>query len=153
MKCFQRRFCLLMIAITISLVSCEKSCQKKAEIPPPAPKKADETQPKAENLITNFPDLKLQGLTKSQVTSATKLFNEEVSPCGCPSTFAQSINEPGCKPGVLLAQWTINQLKDGAPEHYLYKAVMEEINNGYTAPPKLSRRWMLILKAIQMPRS
>lgn len=123
---------LIRIALLLGAVgffACEKSCSKKAVIP--------QAKEKAPEQITAFPDLDLKGLNEMQVKSLIKLLNEEVCPCSCPKTFAQCITTPGCKPGVLLAQWTADQLKEGAPEHYLYKAVSEEINAGYLAESKI----------------
>lgn len=122
-----RIFQLALGLLCLSLTSCQKGCPKDGVA------KKDEPVEAKEPLIKEFPKLNLTGLSDAQRKSLTTLFNEEVCPCGCPSTFAQCINEKGCKPGELLAQWTIDRLKEGAPEHYLYKAVTSEVNTGYLA--------------------
>jgi hypothetical protein len=125
-----RLTCCFALISALLLLNCEKSCSKKPATP------ATQIKEEAKNLITSFPELKLDGLNETQVKSLTKLLNEEICPCGCPKTFAACLNISGCKPGVLLAQWTIDQLKEGAPEHYLYKAISEEINAGFLAEAK-----------------
>lgn len=113
------------------LQSCEKGCSKKV-----VTQKQAETEKSVDLAITSFPNLNFAGLSEKQSKSLIKLLNDEVCPCGCPETFAQCISDTGCKPGQLLAQWAIEQLKEGAPEYYLFKAITQEINTGFLADPK-----------------
>jgi protein-disulfide isomerase len=135
---FARRYITLLLWICgcLTLFACEKSCGKKSEALP-----EKNAQPNAHEGkrfgVTSFNNLNLNGLASTQVASLTRLFNEEICPCGCPKTFAQCINmTSGCKPAQLLAQLAANQLKEGAPEHFLFKAISEEIGAGYLAPIK-----------------
>lgn len=126
----QRSFLYAAFVGALCLVGCEKSCSKKISQPP---SEHSQILQKKEELISTLPNLDISGLTDLQVKSLTKFLNEEICPCGCPTTFAQCLQTAGCEPGLMLAKWAIHQLKEGAPEHYLYKAVSEEVNAGYTA--------------------
>lgn len=82
--------------------------------------------------VSDFPELNLSGLNDEQKSSLIKLFNDEICPCGCPKTFAQCLqNKKECEPGLLLAKWTLDQLKAGAPERTLFQVLSEEINSGF----------------------
>jgi hypothetical protein len=112
--------------VLLSAFGC-KNCQKTA---------VKETEEAQKEEINNFPKLNLTNLNNKEQKSFISMLNEEVCPCGCPNTFAQCINQNGCKPGELLAQWTIDRLKEGAPDHLLYKAVTTEIP-AFLSEPKI----------------
>lgn len=130
----QRCFVYAFFLGTLCLVGCEKSCSKKLTEPKTS-ERAPTLEKKAE-LISSFPDLDVSGLSEMHLKSLIKFLNEEICPCGCPTTFAQCLQTAGCKPGLMLAKWGVQQLKEGAPEHYLFKAMSDEVNAGYIAQAK-----------------
>lgn len=119
------RYATLFILCTSVLTSCQ-NCVKKPDAPP----KID-----IENAKRSAPvKLNYDGLTEPQIDSINKLFSEEICPCGCPKTLGQCIEmQAGCAPAKALAEWSVKQLKEGAPEHLLYRAISDEISNGYLA--------------------
>jgi hypothetical protein len=126
---------LFLILWGVFSASCQKGCNKEVASPPHDPAKdvADHGEKKREILA----GLNYDGLTEVQITSLNKLFHEEICPCGCPSTFAQCLSMPsGCKQAQLLANWMIKQVKFGAPEPFLYRAVSDEISTGFLAEEK-----------------
>lgn len=128
-------FILLICALT---ASCQKSCSKPAEITMLETSKNQQEEASAVKPLVAISHLNFDGLSQAQINSITKLFNEEICPCGCPTTFAQCLNmKEGCKPAMILAEWAIKQIKEGAPEHFLYRAISEEINTGYLAQEKI----------------
>lgn len=135
-----RYFTPLLLISCLTFMACQKGCGAKKDLTKTEQvmdekKVVDHKKP---TFITDFNSLDFSGLTSTQVDSIKKLFNEEICPCGCPKSFAECINmKSGCKPAQLLAQWSINQLKQGVPEQYLYKAISEEINAGYSVGAKL----------------
>lgn len=140
MNAMRRTALLIVILPTLLNVACQKACVKDTPAQEKTATPQEEkiaTKEVAKNSITRFDALKLDNLSRLQIDNLTTLFNEEVCPCGCPKTFAQCLQmKSGCKPGVLLAQWTADHLRSGAPETYLFKFVSEEINAGYLSEPK-----------------
>lgn len=121
----------------IHFASCQKSCGKAAEDMAQNQAKAPPVEVHGKDAKKADAMLDYDGLTDAQIASVEKMLNEEICPCGCPTTFAKCLAmKEGCKPAKLLAEWTVKQLKEGAPEHYLYKAISEEIGAGYLAEPK-----------------
>ncbi len=121
----------------LCLTSCQKSCGKQTEgkEPEAATKRPTETKNEQENPLAKL--VNFDGLTETQISSVSKMFNEEVCPCGCPVTFAQCLAmKEACKPASLLANWAVKQLKEGAPEFYLFKAISEELGTGFLAAEK-----------------
>jgi protein-disulfide isomerase len=132
---------LLLTCCGLFLISCDKGCAKKLEVP----KVKHEThennkaapKEKVDQGITSFKHLNLEGLITTDRNSLVHLFNEEICPCGCSKSFAQCLQmEHGCKPARLLAQWAIEQVHKGAPVHYVERAITDEINRGYLASPQ-----------------
>lgn len=110
------------IWILLSCSCTQKGCREKAEI--------ESTQD--EKKISAFPTLNFGGLNAQQKNSLIKLFNAENCLSGCNRTFAEGlVANKECVPSRLLAQWTINQLKAGAPELQLFEIFSEETNSGY----------------------
>lgn len=119
------------------IASCtNKGCNKKEEDKTQQEEGWKEDQ-KPTQKITEFAALDFSELNnKDQISKIVELFNEEICPCGCPKTFAQCLTmKNGCKPGIMLAQWALDQLKAGHPERYVFQGVIEEINTGYLAAP------------------
>lgn len=110
--------------LCLSTAACQKGCQK------PGATSTEEAKVET-NGVNNFKKLDFTGLNDAQKKSIAGMLNEEVCPCGCPNTFAECINADGCEAGELLVKWSIDRLKEGAPEHFLYKAVASEINSGF----------------------
>lgn len=127
MKTFKLIIGLMFSLCCFILPSCQKACVNKAEAP-----KSNDAQPPTnakpmDAVAASIPNIDVTGLNDKQIFALSKLFNEEVCPCSCPKSLSQCIDMPGCKPAKLLAQWTADQLKGGAPEHLLFTAVNEEI--------------------------
>lgn len=133
----QSRHIIVAVMCAVMLVSCQKSCGKPTEekvvesgkVLPSVPHKKQATPPE------DVANLNYDGLSDAQIASINKLLNEEICPCGCPTTFAKclTLKDDGCKPATLMANWAIKQMKEGAPEHLLYRAISEEISTGFLA--------------------
>lgn len=135
-------FCLL----GLFFASCSKNCKKEAESVNDEKENTElvvtqkeEAQPAQDLSALNYKELNQQ-----QKNDINKLFGDEICPCGCPTTFAQCIQDNTCPAADLLAQWAIDQLNQGAPQTSLFKAVSEEINSGFGSQEKtinLSSAW------------
>src|SRR5579871_3997998 len=123
----------IVIALVLMNFACQNGCGFKATGQPAVEKTAVE-----EPRISSFPGLNLNDLSDAHKSSFIKFLNEEVCPCGCPQTYAQCLAmKGGCPPGLLLAQWTAHQLKQGIlPDTRLFEYVSSELNAGYLAEPK-----------------
>ena len=116
-----RSYFYYLIAL-LCLASCQKSC-------------APETKMSADKRQAEL-NLNYQSLSKEQIANFNKLLDDEISPCGCPKTFAQCLsNKDECEPARLLADWALGHLKNNVPERALFQAVSDEINKGYMSEP------------------
>lgn len=112
----------------LCFISCKEACQK-------APNKPSQELENTKQ-INEFPALHLADLSQEKVRGLTKVFNDEICPCGCPKSFAQCLRmAKGCRPGLMLAQWAADQLKLGHPERFVFQGLSEEISTGYLSSP------------------
>ena len=124
--------CYISILWITFFLSCTKSCNKNEE---PALKNNQELET-AKEIKEEFKDLAnidYINLTVAQKNSINKFFNDEVCPCECEATFYECLADSSCPAAKILAQWSVEQLSNQAPERSLFKVVSEEINSGFKA--------------------
>ncbi len=129
-----------LIALIIMNVACQKACGKKTEALKEEKQHVNvETKTESEKSITAFFGLDLSELKSSQRENLIKFLNDEICPCDCPKTFAQCLAiENGCEPGLILARWTVQQIKkDTLPESRLFPHVVQEIAGFLAKPVKI----------------
>jgi protein-disulfide isomerase len=76
-------------------------------------------------------------LEPGQRAAFDKILADEVCPCDCPRTFGQCL-QPGtrCRPAVLLGQYLVESLADGASADELAEAVARDMAGGFLATPR-----------------
>ena len=122
--------CYISMLCVALFFGCTKTCNKEM------PLVNQNEQLNNKEIKENFKDLAgldYKNLTIAQKNSINKFFNDEVCPCECPTTFYECIADSSCPAATLLAQWSIEQLNNQAPERSLFKVVSEEINTGFKA--------------------
>ncbi|HXW53842.1 MAG TPA: thioredoxin domain-containing protein [Myxococcota bacterium] len=126
----------MFLALLTLGVACEKACVKK--LPPPEEKhpEPEKVEKVGKPRISAFDGLNLDDLKNSQRENVINFLNDEICPCGCPQTFAQCLaKKDSCRPGLLLAQWTVLQIKKSPlPESKIFPHVVQEIA-GFLAKP------------------
>lgn len=116
--------------------------------PPPAASKAEATlvatgpapaAPAATTApaLTSFPAVDTSRLDAAGKAFFEKVANEEVCPCDCPKSFGQCLQEgTKCQPAVLLADWIIKSLENGATPEGLQEQITRELTGGFPSAPK-----------------
>lgn len=129
---------LLPLILVTTFISCKQGCMSSKGIDKGGEASTNDKEYLSDSEINELAKhTNIKDLDPLQVGSFVRFLSEEICPCGCPSSFADCIKgEDNCKPGQMLANWTIKQLRRKAPEMYLYPALTEEINDGYLKEPR-----------------
>lgn len=126
---------LFLFLSILCLISCHEACLQKDTALKKENFKPELSEEKIPQL-PSFSELNLADLSQEKIAVLSKVFNNEICPCGCPKSFAQCLEMPqGCKAGIILAQWAADQLKAGHPERFVLQGLSEEINAGYLVSP------------------
>jgi protein-disulfide isomerase len=87
--------------------------------------------------LTSFPAVDTSHLDAAGKSFFEKVANDEVCPCDCPKSFGQCLQEgTKCKPAVLLANWIIQNLENGATAQDMQESITRELTSGFASAPK-----------------
>lgn len=99
--------------------------------PPNAP-----AAPTSPPLLASFPAVELGKLDDAGKQAFAAMANEEVCPCGCPTSFGACLQNDKCKPARLLGAWIVDLLAEGVDPKLVHEAVTRELTNGFPAAPR-----------------
>ncbi len=95
-------------------------------------------QPKKETKWSSLPALSMSGLSAQQKEAFLQFANEEICPCDCPKSLAGCLQTPEqCQPAVVLAQWAIENMRQGVPFDIMVEPLAKEIGLGFSAKPQI----------------
>jgi protein-disulfide isomerase len=127
---FQRFYSVLIFIILLELVGCTSSCGGVAASSKPVRK--------PNVAFTSFPAITVDNLGPEQLAAFTKLVNEEICPCSCPTTFAGCLQaNTKCKAAQVLGQWVADKIAEGVPAAYLQEPLAKEIGMGFSNGPQM----------------